>query len=82
MPKFADVVLKATQRAFYQGALVEKGALIRFTGEKLPKWAKVPPEADVVIAADAAKERASVGDTKPKAAQAAVKQKAAAATGG
>lgn len=82
MPKYDGVELKATKRAFYQGVLVEKGALIRFTGEVLPKWAKAPADADVVIAAEAAKEKASVGDTKPKAAQAAVRQKAAAVTGG
>lgn len=72
------VELVAVERAFYQGALVNPGDVVMFTGSKPPKWAKPRAEA----AASLAKATQPAGDLKPKAAQVAVRKKAADLAGG
>ncbi len=73
-PKFDAVAVVAVERAFYQGALMERGTPFTFTGDKLPKWAALPADAPAKL-----KPKPILADTKPKAAQAAVKAKAAGA---
>jgi hypothetical protein len=72
------VELVAIDRAFFQGALVERGDTVMFTGSKLPTWAK--PRAEAV--AELAKSQRVAGDLKPKAAQTAVRKKSADLAGG
>lgn len=75
MTGMADYV--ATERAYHGNTLIEPGAVVpRPDGKKLPRWLKPAKEAAEVIAKAEAKRRAG-GDTKPRAAQAAVKAKAA-----
>lgn len=74
-PKFDAVALVAVERAFYQGALINPGTPLTFTGDKLPKWAALPADAPAKL-----KPKPVMADTKPKAAQAAVKAKAAGAS--
>lgn len=76
-PKFDGVSLVAVALGFYNGAMVPVGREFKFTGNRLPKWAKDPAEA----AAELAKPKRQVSaDTKPANAQAAVKAKASAAS--
>ena len=74
-PKAVELV--AVERAFYQGAMVERGDTVMFTGAKLPKWGKAKAEAAEALA----KSQRPAGDLKPKAAQAAVRKKAAGLAG-
>lgn len=73
--KAAELV--AVERAFFQGALVEVGDTVMFTGTKVPRWAKPKAEATAMLA----KSAQPAGDLKPKAAQTAVRKKAAGLTG-
>ena len=75
MAKFENVQLMAVERGFRDGAMVEPGTAFEFTGDKLPKWAASAEDAAKRLAAKKVK---PAGDLKPKAAQAAVKSKAAA----
>lgn len=75
MPKFENVQLVAVERGFRDGAMVEPGVAFEFTGNRLPKWASTAEDAAKRLAAKKAK---PAGDLKPKAAQSAVKAKAAA----
>lgn len=68
----------AIKRAFHNNALVSRGDRVDWPdGKKLPSWLMKPAEAAAAIAAEEKKLKA--GDTKPGAAQAAVKAKATAA---
>ena len=75
MAKFENVQLVAVERGFRDGAMVEPGEAFVFTGDKLPKWAATAEDAAKRLAA---KKQRPAGDLKPKAAQSAVKTKAAA----
>lgn len=67
----------ATERAFHGNTLIEPGTPVSWPeGKKLPSWLKPAKEAAEVIAKSEAKKRTG-GDTKPRAAQQAVKAKAA-----
>lgn len=63
--------LRAIEAAFYDGVRLRPDAVFTWKGDpkKLPKWA-VPVDSAVK-----AKSAPAMGDTKPKAAQDAVKQK-------
>lgn len=79
-PKYQDVLLRATTRAFIGGRMIgpgEKGGdIFRFTGDELPSFA-VPADAQV----EEAKAKKVRADTKPEDAAAAVKAKAKGFTG-
>lgn len=75
MAKFENVQLVAVERGFRDGALIEPGESFVFTGDRLPKWASTAEDADKRLKAKVAR---PAGDLKPKAAQSAVKAKAAA----
>ena len=70
--------LVAVERGFYRGAMVEVGTKFPFYGTKPPKWAVRP--GDQRGALDKAKKPLAF-DTKPAAAAAAVKAKAAGLSG-
>lgn len=72
--------LIAIKRAFYDNRLLEKGQAFDFAGQKVPSWAREPGEAQKVIASEQAAPPLN-GDLKPKAAQAAVRKKAAGLAG-
>lgn len=72
--------LTVIKRAFFNNELLERGKVIDWPdGRKVPSWLKKPDEAAAVIAAEDAKP--TNGDTKPRAARAAVEAKAKAAQG-
>lgn len=72
--------LIAIKRAFHDNALVEPGKPVQWPdGEKLPSWAV--PKDKAAAALEAEKVKPLNGDLKPKAAQAAVRKKAAGASG-
>ncbi len=75
MAKFENVQLVAVERGFRDGAMVEPGVAFEFTGNRLPRWASTAEDAAKRLAA---KKQRPAGDLKPKAAQSAVKAKAAA----
>lgn len=70
--------LVAIKRAFYDNRLLDRGDSFEFHGEKVPKWAREPAAA---VAELKVEPMPMNGDTKPKAAAAAVKRKAAGLTG-
>lgn len=70
--------LIAIKRAFYDNRLLERGDSFEFSGDKPPKWAREPAVAGAELKAEPLPLN---GDLKPKAAQAAVKRKAAGLTG-
>ncbi len=77
------IMLVAVERGFAMGRLIEPGAKFLFDPvgsdgkpRKLPKWAVQPGDARL------SKPKPQAGDLKPKAAQAAVKQKAGQVAGG
>lgn len=72
------IELVAVEMGFYRGALVEVGKTFTFYGKKLPKWAVHP--GDQRGAMDKTKKPLAF-DTKPAAAAAAVKAKAAGLSG-
>jgi hypothetical protein len=76
------IQLVAVERGFAMGRLVEPGEKFLFnpvaangSPRKLPKWAAKPGDPRI------GKPKPTAGDLKPKAAQAAVKQKAGALSG-
>lgn len=76
-PKFDAELLTAVHLGFYGGHLIHPKTQFRFTGDRIPKWAMLPVEADAAIA-KLEKRPLTSADTKPLAAQAAVKAKASA----
>ena len=75
MPKFENVQLVAVERGLRDGSLIEPGESFVFSGDKLPRWASTAEDAAKRLKAKVAR---PAGDLKPKAAQSAVKAKAAA----
>lgn len=75
-PKFDKVMVVAVRAGFYGNAMRMPGKAFAFTGNVLPKWAALAASAPPIEPP-----KPLNGDTKPKDAQAAVRKKAAGATG-